>query len=160
MSESTAQSGTPGGHDAAPEAAPGVRLVAVRETPLSIDEVTSAVSVPGVGGIVTFTGVVRDNDGGREVSALEYSAHPSAADVLAQVAAQIARADGVVAVAATHRVGDLVVGDLAVVLAVGAVHRGDAFAAARDFIDTLKARVPIWKHQIFGDGDDEWVGTP
>lgn len=137
-----------------------VRLVAVRDEPLSVDEVTNAVSAPGVGGIVTFTGVVRDTDGGRDVTALEYSAHPTASTVLAQVAAQVALGDGVIAVAATHRVGDLRVGDLAVVLAVGAAHRGAAFAAARTFIDTLKSRVPIWKHQLFGDGADEWVGTP
>ncbi|GAB97161.1 molybdopterin synthase catalytic subunit [Kineosphaera limosa] len=137
-----------------------VRLVAVRDQPLSLDEVTSAVQAPGVGGIVTFTGLVRDHDGGRGVLALGYSAHPSAERVLAQVAREIAERDGVVAVAATHRVGDLAVGDLAVVLAVGAAHRGEAFAAGRDFIDTLKARVPIWKHQVFDDGSDEWVGTP
>ena len=137
-----------------------VCLAELRETPLSVDEVTAAVSVPGVGGVVTFTGVVRDHDGGRDVRALEYSAHPSAPAVLRAVAQEIAAHEGVVAVAATHRVGDLRVGDLAVVLAVGTGHRGEAFTAGREFIDTLKARVPIWKHQIFTDGDDEWVGTP
>lgn len=137
-----------------------VCLAELRETPLSVDEVTAAVSVPGVGGVVTFTGVVRDHDGGRDVTALEYSAHPSAPAVLREVAQEIAAHEGVVAVAATHRVGDLRVGDLAVVLAVGTGHRGEAFTAGREFIDTLKARVPIWKHQIFTDGDDEWVGTP
>lgn len=137
-----------------------VRLAGVRDAPLSVDEVVGAVRGPGVGAVVTFIGAVRDSDGGRGVTALEYSAHPSAAQVLHDVAEQVAARPGVVAVAATHRTGDLRVGDLAVVLAVGAGHRGEAFAAARDFIDTLKARVPIWKHQLFVDGADEWVGTP
>jgi molybdopterin synthase catalytic subunit len=65
-----------------------------------------------------------------------------------------------VLLAAVHRVGDLVVGDLAVVVAAGAAHRAEAFAAARQLIDDLKAEVPIWKHQRFADGTQEWVGAP
>lgn len=137
-----------------------VRLVAVRDEPLSIDEVTMSVADPDVGGIATFTGVVRDHDGGRGVRTLHYTAHPSAGQALTRVAEQVASREGVRAVAVVHRVGDLVVGDLAVVLAVGAAHRGEAFEACRVFIDTLKAQVPIWKHQLFDDGTDEWVGTP
>lgn len=117
-------------------------------------------SGPSVGGVVTFTGLVRDHDHGRTVTALEYSAHPSATDALREVARAVAARDDVAAVAALHRSGRLAIGDAAVVLAVGAAHRGAAFEACRELIDTLKATVPIWKHQLFADGDDEWVGTP
>jgi molybdopterin synthase catalytic subunit len=66
----------------------------------------------------------------------------------------------VIGIAAVHRVGDLAIGDLAVVLAVSCPHRVEAFDACRDLIDILKASVPIWKHQRFDDGTAEWVGTP
>jgi molybdopterin synthase catalytic subunit len=76
------------------------------------------------------------------------------------VAEEVVAAHPVRALAAVHRVGDLAVGDLAVVVGVSCPHRGDAFAAARMLIDELKSRVPIWKHQVFDDGGDEWVGLP
>ena len=137
-----------------------VRLTAVRQTPLSVDEVLAAVADPAAGGTCVFVGAVRDEDGQRAVSALAYSAHPSAADKLREVAEEVGARHAVTALAATHRVGDLVIGDLAVVVAVSAPHRAEAFAAARDLIDTLKSTVPIWKHQQFGDGGEEWVGLP
>ncbi len=142
------------------EEAGRVCLVRVQDEPLSSGEILDAVAAPGVGGIVTFTGIVRDHADGRGVTALEYSAHPSAAEVLRTVAREVANRPGVRTVAVAHRTGHLQIGDLAVVLAVGAAHRGTAFEASRVFIDTLKQRVPIWKHQIFDDGTDEWVGTP
>lgn len=135
-------------------------LAGVRAEPLSVDEVLAAVAHPRAGGVVTFVGVVRDHDGGRGVDRLDYSAHPSAAGVLTELVERIGRRPGVVAAAAVHRVGALAVGDLAVVVAVAAEHRGEAFEACRDLIDELKATVPIWKHQLFDDGDSEWVGTP
>lgn len=137
-----------------------LRLVEVRDTALSVDEVMAAVADRSAGGTVVFVGAVRDEDGERGVSALSYSAHPTAAERLTQVAGLVAGRHPVTAVAAVHRVGDLVVGDLAVVVAVSAPHRGEAFTAARDLIDTLKASVPIWKHQVFDDGGQEWVGLP
>lgn len=137
-----------------------VRLVALRDEPLDVAEVTAAVSDPEAGGLAVFVGAVRDHDGGNEVSRLEYSAHPSALDRLAEVAAEVAAEFDVVAVAAVHRLGVLGVGDLAVVSAVSAAHRGTAFDASRALIDRLKQRVPIWKHQSFADGTDEWVSTP
>ena len=137
-----------------------VRLVAIQEEPLRSGAIIDAVCAPGVGGIVTFTGVVRDHANGRGVTSLEYSAHPSAIEVLGAVAREVAGRPGVRTVAVAHRTGHLAIGDLAVVLAVGAAHRGEAFEACRVFIDTLKERVPIWKHQLFDDGTDEWVGTP
>jgi molybdopterin synthase catalytic subunit len=136
-----------------------VRLIAVRESELSVDEVRAAVADPAAGGIALFAGAVRDSDHDRGVSGLSYSAHPSAVDELRQVAEVIAEKYPVIGIAAVHRVGDLGVGDLAVVLAVSCPHRAEAFDACRDLIDILKASVPIWKHQRFTDGTDEWVGS-
>ena len=137
-----------------------IRLIAVRESELSVDEVRAAVADPAAGGIALFAGAVRDSDHDRGVSGLSYSAHPSAVDELRRVAEVIAEKYPVIGIAAVHRVGDLGVGDLAVVLAVSCPHRAEAFDACRDLIDILKASVPIWKHQRFDDGTAEWVGTP
>jgi molybdopterin synthase catalytic subunit len=136
-----------------------VRLVSLRSTDLSVDEVLAAVQDPAAGGHAVFIGTVRDHDGGRDVLDLSYSAHTSAPLTMRQVALRIAATEGVCAVAAVHRVGDLRVGDLAVVVAVSAAHREDAFAACRRLIDDIKAEVPIWKHQAFADGGTEWVGS-
>ena len=137
-----------------------LRLVDVRDVPLSVDEVLAAVDDPGSGGTCVFVGTVRDVDHERAVKALAYSAHPSAVQRLRDVMAEVAGRHPVRALAAVHRVGDLAVGDLAVVAAASAPHRGEAFEACRDLIDTLKQTVPIWKHQEFGDGTQEWVGLP
>jgi len=137
-----------------------VRLLDVRDMPLSVDEVFAAVQHPGAGGIALFVGTVREQDGGREVSDLGYSAHPNALAELRAVAEQVVAGHPVLAVAAVHRVGDLGIGDLAVVVAVACPHRGAAFTACRELIDELKSRVPIWKHQTFADGEQEWVGLP
>ena len=137
-----------------------LRLLDVREQPLSVDEVLAAVADPGAGGIVVFLGTVRDGDGGRGVTGLDYSAHPSALAGLRAVAEKVAADHPVHALAAVHRAGSLAVGDLAVVVAVACPHRAEAFAACRQLIDELKAEVPIWKHQRFVDGGEEWVGSP
>jgi molybdopterin synthase catalytic subunit len=137
-----------------------VRLIAVRESELSVDEVRAAVADPAAGGIALFAGAVRDTDHGRGVTGLSYSAHPSAAAELRRVAEVIAEKYPAIGIAAVHRVGDLAIGDLAVVLAVSCPHRSEAFDACRDLIDILKASVPIWKHQLFDDGGTEWVGSP
>jgi molybdopterin synthase catalytic subunit len=137
-----------------------VRLIAIRDTELSVDEVRAAVAGPGTGGIALFAGVVRDIDHDQGVTGLSYSAHPSAEAELRRVAELIADKFPVLGIAAVHRVGDLAVGDLAVVAAVACAHRGAAFDACRELVDVLKASVPIWKHQRFADGTSEWVGTP
>ncbi|MEU2791448.1 molybdenum cofactor biosynthesis protein MoaE [Streptomyces sp. NPDC007100] len=136
-----------------------IRLLAVRDTPLSLDEVFAAVGDPAAGGTALFVGTVRSHDGGADVEGLGYSAHPSAEAELRRVAEKVAGDYPVSAMAAVHRVGDLVVGDLAVVVAVSCPHRAEAFAACRRLIDDLKHEVPIWKHQRFSDGTEEWVGT-
>jgi molybdopterin synthase catalytic subunit len=135
-------------------------LVDIREAALSVDEVLNAVADAGAGGVVSFTGVVRADDGGRAVTRLEYSAHPSALDQMTQVVQAVADQEPVVKVAALHRVGILEIGDVAVVVAASAAHREEAFVAARRLIDDIKESVPIWKHQWFADGTEEWVGTP
>ena len=137
-----------------------VRLIAIRESELSVDEVRAAVADPGAGGIALFAGAVRDTDHDQGVTGLSYTAHPSAEAELRRVAGEIADKFGVVAVAAVHRVGDLGLGDLAVVVAVSCPHRAEAFDACRALIDELKASVPIWKHQRFTNGTTEWVGSP
>jgi molybdopterin synthase catalytic subunit len=137
-----------------------VRLVAIRDEPLSVDEVLAAVADPRAGGIALFVGTIRAEDDGRDVEGLGYSAHPSAPEALAAACAAVAGRHEVIGLAATHRVGDLVVGDLATVVAASSGHRAEAFAAAKDLIDTLKSTVPIWKHQRFTDGAAEWVGLP
>jgi molybdopterin synthase catalytic subunit len=139
---------------------PVVRLVDIRDTALSVDEVMAAVSDAAAGGVTLFLGAVRDHDENKSVTGLEYSAHPTALAQLQDVAEEVAREYDVLAVAAVHRVGELAIGDAAVVIATAAAHRGEAFEASRALIDRLKQRVPIWKHQLFADGTDEWVGTP
>ena len=128
-----------------------VVLCDLRDAALSVDEVLAAVRHPSCGGVTLFVGVVRDHDQGHDVRELDYSAHPTALTAMGEVCR---------VVAAIHRVGELVVGDLAVVVAAAAPHRDLAFAACRDLIDTLKGTVPIWKHQLFADGGSEWVGLP
>jgi molybdopterin synthase catalytic subunit len=123
-----------------------------------VDALLERVSGPRIGGIGVFVGVIRDQDSGADVSSLDYSKHPSAADMLRRCAERVAAAHEVCAVAVEHRIGHLRVGDLAVVVAVGAVHRGPALAACRQLIDDLKAEVPIWKEQHFADGTTGWVG--
>ena len=137
-----------------------IALLDIRDTPLSVDEVLAAVEDPAAGGVVSFTGLVRRTDGGREVVGLEYTAHPTALDELRKVAEAVAAELPVVRVAAVHRVGPLEIGDVAVVVAASAPHREQAFVAARRLIDDLKATVPIWKDQRFADGTREWVGLP
>jgi molybdopterin synthase catalytic subunit len=148
--------------EAADAPAPGspVRLVALRDTALSVDEVLAVLDDAAAGGLTLFVGRVRDHDGGRGVTGLDYSAHPTAEETLRAVCDEVAAEYDVLGLAAVHRTGSLAIGDAAVVVAVAAAHRGEAFAASRALIDRLKQRVPIWKHQVFADGEEEWVGAP
>lgn len=137
-----------------------VRLVDVRVEPLDVTEVLASLDDDASGGLVLFVGRVRDHDDEKEVSGLGYSAHPSALERLLRVCEAVVEQHEVHGVAAVHRVGELEVGDIAVVVATSSAHRATAFAASRMLIDTLKAEVPIWKHQRFNDGTEEWVGSP
>ena len=148
------------GQDRAFAVRPAVRLVDIRDTPIEASEVLDAVEDRAAGGLTVFVGTVRDHDDDRSVAHLEYSEHPTAGDRMRAVARAVAERYPGTAVAALHRVGRLEIGDVAVVVAAAAAHRGQAFDAAEDLIDELKATVPIWKHQVFADGTEEWVGAP
>ncbi len=138
-----------------------VTRAAVVEEPLSVDEHAELVAHVAAGAVVTFAGVVRNHDGGRDVQALEYSGHPTAERVIREVADEVAaRSEGVRALAVTHRIGPLRIGDVALAVAVAADHRRQAFTTCADLVDEVKARLPIWKHQHFADGTDEWVNCP
>jgi molybdopterin synthase catalytic subunit len=137
-----------------------VTLVEIRDDHLSLADHEAAVADPRAGAIVSFQGVVRDHDHGRVVTQLEYEGHPSAAGVLREVAAEIAADPDVYAVAVSHRVGPLKVGDVALVAAVSTAHRAAAFAACSRLVDEAKGRLPIWKRQVFTDGTEEWVNCP
>nr|WP_202879623.1 molybdenum cofactor biosynthesis protein MoaE [Serinicoccus kebangsaanensis] len=134
-------------------------VAGVQGHPLSVDEALSAVRHPRAGAVTVFVGTVREHDGGREgVTALSYSAHPEAESRLRRLAESVAETDEVRGVYAVHRVGELSVGDLAVVCAVAAEHRATAFEAGRRLIEELKEGIPIWKRQQFDGHDHEWVG--
>jgi len=133
---------------------------AMTEQPIFLSEHEELVGHRSAGAIVGFVGMIRDHDEGRRVVRLEYSAHPSAAQVMADVVAEVAtKSSGVRAVAASHRIGALHIGEAALVAAVAADHRQAAFATCARLVDTIKARLPVWKHQFFDDGTDEWVGS-
>lgn len=133
----------------------------VTEEALSVDEHASLVADRAAGAVVTFSGVVRDHDHNRVVRELEYSGHPSAAEVIERVAAQIAGSrPGLRGIAVSHRIGQLQIGDVALACAVSGEHRAEAFAACSDLVDEVKRQLPIWKHQTFADGTDEWVNCP
>jgi molybdopterin synthase catalytic subunit len=135
-----------------------IRQVSISEESLDVGRALRLVSGPEVGGIALFVGTVRNRDQNAEVTSLDYTQHPSAIDVLRRCAEETSNQHDVLAIAVEHRIGHLEVGDLAVVVAVGAVHRGEALAACAYLINTLKAEVPIWKEQHFTSGDSEWVG--
>ncbi|QKV77858.1 molybdenum cofactor biosynthesis protein MoaE [Amycolatopsis sp. Hca4] len=152
-----------GDHPRPATGGPAVRVVraAVTEEPLSVEEHARLVEDDAAGAVVTFAGVVRDHDGGKGVRDLTYEGHPSAGQVIADVVADLsARWSGVRAVAVSHRLGALTIGDVALACAVAAEHRGQAFSACSELVDEVKARLPVWKHQHFTDGTDEWVNSP
>lgn len=134
-----------------------VRCAFVSTDPLVVEELRSAVSGPVAGACVVFSGDVRDNDHGRPVISLTYEAHPSAESVLREVAEEVARTFDVIAVAVAHRHGSIPIGESALVAAASARHRQQAFDACTALVELTKKRIPIWKHQRFADGSDEWV---
>ncbi|WP_127499151.1 molybdenum cofactor biosynthesis protein MoaE [Actinoplanes solisilvae] len=137
-----------------------IAIAEVLDTPLDLAAHEKAVADARAGAVVSFQGVVRDHDHGRGVTLLEYEGHPSAAQVLREVAAEIAADPDVFAVAVSHRVGTLAIGDVALVASVSTAHRAAAFAACSRLVDEAKARLPIWKRQVFADGSEEWVNCP
>jgi molybdopterin synthase catalytic subunit len=150
------------GHDTSRLAPPARRvlLAEVTQNPLDVTAHTALVAGSASGAVVSFAGVVRDHDGGRPVEAIEYVGHPSAAAVLAKVVAEVCAGSEAEAVAVSHRLGPLAVGEAALVVAVAGVHRAEAFETAMRLVDEVKHQLPVWKRQIFPDGTDEWVDCP
>ncbi|MEV4412450.1 molybdenum cofactor biosynthesis protein MoaE [Catellatospora sp. NPDC049609] len=137
-----------------------VVLTEVTTAPLDVAAHETAVADPRAGAVVSFAGVVRDHDHGRSVSTLTYESHPSAAEVLREVAEELAADPDVYAIAVSHRYGPLAIGDVALAAAVSTAHRAAAFTVCARLVDLVKQRLPIWKHQVFTDGTDEWVNCP
>ena len=135
----------------------GVRT-GLSDTPLSVDEALAAVSHPGAGGIAIFVGMVRDHAGERAVTRLDYEAHATLAErELARIASAVQAEHPGSRVCALHRLGELQVGELAVVVAASAPHRDEAFAACRALIERIKESVPIWKKEWAPDGSALWI---
>jgi molybdopterin synthase catalytic subunit len=134
-----------------------VRLARVTSDRITVAELTAAVRSDAAGATVVFSGDVRSSDHGREVVSLTYEGHPSAEQVLTDVAAGIAQEFPVLAVAVAHRLGPIPIGEAALIAVVSAQHRGEAFAACTELVERVKEHIPVWKHQAFADGTDEWV---
>lgn len=141
------------------EPARRVVLAEVRDREILVAECADAVEDAAAGAVVTFGGIVRNHDLGRAVTGIEYVCHPSAGDVVAEVAAGVAARFPVDAVAVVHRVGTLGVGDVALAAAVSAAHRAEAFEATAELVEEVKRRLPVWKRQVFPDGSHEWTGS-
>ncbi|MDP3207962.1 MAG: molybdenum cofactor biosynthesis protein MoaE [Rhodoglobus sp.] len=132
-------------------------LALISDGPLDADAIDAFVTSAKNGALVSFRGIVRDHDHGASVSLLEYSAHPDATAFLEDCCRSVAESTGL-RVAAAHRTGSLAIGDIALVAAVAAPHRAEAFAACAELVELIKQRVPIWKRQHLADGVTEWVG--
>jgi molybdopterin synthase catalytic subunit len=135
-------------------------IAVVTTDPLDLAAHEAMVGRGAAGAVVSFAGVVRDHDHGRGVLELEYEAHPTAQQILAEVAEEIAADPEVHALAVSHRIGTLKIGDVALAAAVSTAHRAAAFAACARLVDEVKARLPVWKRQVFADGTEEWVNSP
>jgi molybdopterin synthase catalytic subunit len=135
-------------------------IARVVDEPLSVAEHEDAVADEAAGAVVSFSGVVRNHDSGRSVTELEYVGHPTATEIIVELAEEFAARPGVHAVAVSHRIGLLGIGDVALACAVSASHRGEAFTACAELVDEVKKRLPIWKRQVFLDGEEEWVACP
>jgi molybdopterin synthase catalytic subunit len=133
--------------------------IAIVTEPITVAEVEAHVADPANGAVCSFSGLVRNNSKGKEVTALEYDAYiPMAEKLMREIADQIAAEFAINRIAMVHRIGKMAVGELVVVVSVGAGHRDAAFQAARVGIDRLKETVPIWKKEYFLDRS-EWVGA-
>jgi len=132
-------------------------LARVTEEALDAAPLEAFVLAAELGALVTFRGVIRNHDHGEAVTSLEYSAHPEAERFLAEACATVAAETGL-RVAAAHRIGPLAIGDTALIAAVAAAHRAEAFAACERLVEVIKSTVPIWKRQHLAAGTTEWVG--
>ena len=136
---------------------PELVYAVVTDAPVNIAELSKLVTNPQSGAVVTFCGDVRNHDGGKEVASLLYEIHPSAPEQIKLIAESIIDRFEIEKVAVAHRYGDIAIGETAFAVAVSAAHRQAAFDACAAIVDEVKAKLPIWKHQKFTDGSDEWV---
>ena len=140
-----------------PLPAPTARVVRaeVTESPISVTELADAVQDAAAGAVVTFEGVVRNHDAERAVTGIGYSCHPTAGQIVEQIAQDVAQQGRVRALGVVHRVGDLSVGEAALAVAVSSDHRAEAFAVCQ-IVEEVKERLPVWKRQTFTDGSSQW----
>ena len=136
---------------------PELVYAVVTNAPVHIQELSKLVANPHSGAVVTFCGDVRNHDGGKEVASLLYEIHPSAPEQIKLITQSIMGRFEIEKVAVAHRYGDIAIGETAFAVAVSAAHRQAAFDACSAIVDEVKAKLPIWKHQKFTDGSDEWV---
>jgi len=136
---------------------PELVYAVVTDVPVHIQELSKLVANPHSGAVVTFCGDVRDHDGGKEVASLLYEIHPSAPEQIKLITQSVIGRFEIEKVAVAHRYGDIAIGETAFAVAVSAAHRQAAFDACAAIVDEVKAKLPIWKHQKFTDGSDEWV---
>lgn len=136
---------------------PELVYAVVTDAPVHIQELSKLVANPHSGAVVTFCGDVRDHDGGKEVASLLYEIHPSAPEQIKLITESIIGRFEIEKVAVAHRYGDIAIGETAFAVAVSAAHRQAAFDACAAIVDEVKAKLPVWKHQKFTDGSDEWV---
>ena len=143
---------------ASPEKHGSARVVRaeVTEAPISVTELADAVHDAAAGAVVTFEGVVRNHDADRGVTGIGYSCHPTAGQIVEQIAGDIAERGRVRALGVVHRVGDLAVGEAALAVAVSSDHRAEAFATCSQIVEEVKKRLPVWKRQTFTDGSTQW----
>ena len=136
---------------------PELVYAVVTDAPVHIQELSKLVANPHSGAVVTFCGDVRDHDGGKEVASLLYEIHPSAPEQIKLITESVIGRFEIEKVAVAHRYGDIAIGETAFAVAVSAAHRQAAFDACAAIVDEVKAKLPIWKHQKFTDGTDQWV---
>lgn len=133
--------------------------IKITDQPLSTEECQNFVSDESCGGICIFIGTVRNSTKNKEVIRLDFSAYrPMAIKEMKKIAEECIRDKGIFRIAIHHATGDLAIGDIPVVIAASAPHRGEAFSACQYAIDRLKETVPIWKKEYFHDGE-VWVNA-
>ena len=136
---------------------PELVYAVITDAPVHIQQLSKLVANPHSGAVVTFCGDVRDHDGGKEVASLLYEIHPSATEQIKVITQSVIGRFEIEKVAVAHRYGQIPIGATAFAVAVSAAHRQAAFDACAAIVDEVKAKLPIWKHQKFTDGSDEWV---
>jgi molybdopterin synthase catalytic subunit len=129
----------------------------VTEALISVSNLSLLVADPTCGATVTFSGDVRNHDGGKEVASLTYEIHPTAAAQIKAITAEVIADFDIAKAAVAHRYGQIAIGETAFAVAVSSAHREAAFEACSAIVNAVKAKLPIWKYQKFVDGTDEWV---